>query len=60
MREDLDIEESILVDTLPIPVNESFLISLLIKIIKTGKLVSVRSAVVHGVSTSSRALQYAA
>jgi hypothetical protein len=38
MKEDLVIEVSILVDTLPIPVNESFLICLRIKFLETGKL----------------------
>jgi hypothetical protein len=47
------IAKSILIDTLPILNDESFLISLLIKFLATGKLVSVRSVVVHGVSTSS-------
>jgi len=47
------IAKSILIDTLPILIDESLFISLLRKSIKIGKLVSVRSVVVHGVSTSS-------
>ncbi len=61
MKEDLVINFhqyfSILADTLPILINASFLISLLIKFLSAGKLVSVHSVVLHGVSTSRRVLQ---